>query len=292
MLNDIKKRMIDSQSLWNKYSCCIICNGCCRSGGHWRVVIGAFYYLITSITFVNKTLKYNHNMSLLTTNTKLKKSLSLGYSTFGIHFAPSNLSGKNVCPSASVGCRNACLYHAGYGAYPKVQQARIKKTQLFNADKKTFLVNLIKEVEVAIRRTKKNNLTPCFRLNLTSDIPWETIKIDGKNIFEMYPDVQWYDYTKSLKRMINFLTGKMPKNYHLTFSRSESNDDAVKIVLGMGGQTAMVFSDKLPKKYMGYKVVDGDDNDLRFLDPKKTIIGLKVKGSKGKADTSGFIIKH
>jgi hypothetical protein len=231
-------------------------------------------------------------MSLLTTNTKLKKSLELGYKTFGIHFAPSNLSGKNVCPSASKGCAAACLNFSGYGNYPKIQQARIKKTQLFHLNKKLFLQELIKEVNAAIRNAKRNNLIPCFRLNLTSDIPWETIKLDGKNIFEMYPDVQWYDYTKSLKRMINFLTGKMPKNYHLTFSRSESNDDAVKIVLGMGGQTAMVFSNKLPKKYMGYKVVDGDNTDLRFLDPKKTIIGLKVKGSKGKADTSGFVIKH
>jgi hypothetical protein len=231
-------------------------------------------------------------MSLLTTNTKLKKSLQLGYQTFGIHLAPSDISGKNVCPSASNGCRAVCLHFAGYGAFPKVQQARIKKTQLFNANRKAFLNILIKEVETAIRRTKKNELTPCFRLNLTSDVAWETIKIDGKNIMEMYPEVQFYDYSKSLKRMMNFLLGKMPKNYHLTFSRSESNDDAVKIVLGMGGSVAMVFKDKIPTTYMGKNVYEGDSQDLRFLDPMGSIIGLVAKGTKGKSDESGFVIEH
>ncbi len=228
---------------------------------------------------------------LLTTNSKLKKSLEYGFATFGIHLAPANLSGKNVCPSASKGCRNACLNFSGFGTYPSVQDARIKKTQLFHADKKLFLTSLIKEVETMIRRTKKNGLTPCFRLNLTSDIAWETIKIDGKNIMEIYPDVQFYDYGKNLKRMIKFLMGEMPKNYHLTFSRSESNQSACEIVIGMGGSVACVFKDKLPTTYMGKTVVSGMENDLRFLDPKGSIIGLIAKGTKGKSDKSGFVIE-
>jgi hypothetical protein len=229
-------------------------------------------------------------MSLLTTNTKLKKSISMGYSTFGIHLAPSDLSGKDVCPSASEGCRAACLNFAGYGAYPKIQQARIRKTQLFTSNNKAFLQTLIGEVETAIRRTTKNGLIPCFRLNLTSDIPWENIKIDGKNIMEMFPDVQFYDYTKSLRRMIKFLTGEMPKNYHLTFSRSESNEDAVRIVMGMGGNVAVVYHKQLKKTRLDKKVVSGDDHDLRFLDPKGIVVGLVSKGSKGKADRTGFAL--
>jgi len=229
---------------------------------------------------------------LLTTNTKLKKSIDLGFKTFGIHLAPHTSSGKNVCTSASKGCASACLYFSGFGSYPFVQRARIKKTQLFHADKKAFMRTLIEEVETAIRRTKKNGLTPCFRLNLTSDIAWESIKIDGKNIMEMYPDVQFYDYGKNLKRMIKFLMGEMPKNYHLTFSRSESNQSACEIVLGMGGNVAMVFKDKIPETYMGKPVVGGDSHDLRFLDPKGSIIGLIAKGRKGKADTSGFVIEN
>ena len=230
-------------------------------------------------------------MALLTTNTKLKKSICMGYSTFGIHLAPHTLSGKNMCPDASEGCAKACLFGAGYGAYPMIQQARIRKTQLFTSNNKAFLQTLIGEVETAIRRTKKNGLIPCFRLNLTSDIPWENIKIDGKNIMEMFPDVQFYDYGKSLKRMVKFLMGEMPKNYHLTFSRSETNQDACEIVMGMGGSVAMVFKDRIPKKYMGKKVVEGDSNDLRFLNPNGVIIGLIAKGTKGKKDTSGFVIE-
>jgi hypothetical protein len=227
---------------------------------------------------------------LLTTNTKLKKSLELGYKTFGIHLAPSDLSGKNVCPSASEGCRAACLNFAGYGAYPKIQQARIRKTQLFTSNNKAFLQTLIGEVETAIRRTRKNGLIPCFRLNLTSDIPWENIKIDDKNIMEMFPDVQFYDYTKSLRRMIKFLTGEMPKNYHFTFSRSESNEDACRIVMGMGGNVAVVYHNKLKKTRLKKKVVSGDEHDLRFLDPKGIVVGLVSKGSKGKADRTGFVL--
>lgn len=229
-------------------------------------------------------------MSLLTTNTKLKKSLELGYKTFGIHLAPSDLSGKDVCPSASVGCRAACLNFAGYGAYPKIQQARIRKTQLFTSNNKAFLQTLIGEVETAIRRTNKNGLIPCFRLNLTSDIPWENIKIDGKNIMEMFPDVQFYDYTKSLRRMIKFLMGEMPKNYHFTFSRSETNEDACRIVMGMGGNVAVVYHNKLKKTRLKKKVVSGDEHDLRFLDPKGIVVGLVSKGSKGKADRTGFAL--
>jgi hypothetical protein len=228
---------------------------------------------------------------LLTTNSKLKKSLEYGFVTFGIHLAPANLSGKNVCTSASTGCRNACLNFSGFGSFPSVQNARIKKTQLFHANKKLFLTSLIKEVDTMVRRTKKNGLTPCFRLNLTSDIAWETIKIDDKNIMEIYPDVQFYDYGKNLKRMIKFLMGGMPKNYHLTFSRSESNQSACEIVLGMGGNVAMVFKDKLPEMFMGKQVFGGDTHDLRFLDPKGSIIGLIAKGTKGKSDKSGFVIE-
>jgi hypothetical protein len=228
---------------------------------------------------------------LLTTNSKLKKSLEYGFVTFGIHLAPANLSGKNVCTSASKGCRNACLNFSGFGGFPSVQNARIKKTQLFHANKKLFLTSLIKEVDTMVRRTKKNGLTPCFRLNLTSDIAWETIKIDDKNIMEIYPDVQFYDYGKNLKRMIKFLMGGMPKNYHLTFSRSESNQSACEIVLGMGGNVAMVFKDKLPEMFMGKQVFEGDTHDLRFLDPKRSIIGLIAKGTKGKSDKSGFVIE-
>jgi len=230
-------------------------------------------------------------MSLLTTNTKLKKSKKLNYDSFGIHFSPATLSGKNVCPSASKGCIASCLNIAGYGAYNKVQSARIKKTKKFFDNKKNFILDLIGEIETQVRRSNKNNKIPTFRLNLTSDIAWESIRIYGKNVMEMFPHVQFYDYTKTFSRMKKFLDGKMAPNYHLTFSRSESNHITCEKVLAMGGNVAMVFYKEMPKSYMGNPVVEGLSHDLRFLDPKGCIVGLLALGPKAKNDTSGFVIR-
>jgi len=231
-------------------------------------------------------------MSLLTTNTKLNKSLKDGYKSFGIHLAPYKLSGRNVCTSASKGCSAACLFNAGYGAYDKVKTARINKTIRFWENKQLFLQTLISEVETQVRRCSKNGYIPTFRLNLTSDLPWETMRINGKNIMQMFPHVQFYDYCKNMKRMLRFLTGKFPKNYHLTFSRSEENQSDCEIVAGCGGNVAAVFLDKLPETYMNRPVINGDINDLRFLDNKNVVVGLIAKGKKAKEDETGFVIKH
>ena len=122
------------------------------------------------------------------------------------------------------------------------------------------------------------------RLNVLSDLPWY-------NMIEMseYPNIQFYDYTPNVSRMIQFLRGELPENYHLTFSRKENNQSKVELIASMGGNIAAVF-DTLPATYLGKKVVDGDDTDLRFMDDKNVIVGLKAKG-RGKKDTSGFVIK-
>lgn len=229
-------------------------------------------------------------MPILSVNTKLNKGLKVGIKTFGIHLAPHKLSGKNVCPSASKGCSNACLNFSGMGYFPGVQKARIEKTQYFLNDRNKFMFELKKEIETQIRRAKKNGLIPAFRLNLTSDIAWESIKLEGKNLMEHFPDVQFYDYTKSPKRMLNFLLGDFPKNYHLTFSRSEDNDETCKVMIGMGGNCAVVFRGKLPDTYEVKQVISGDENDARFLDPKGVIVGLVEKGL-AKKDKSGFVVE-
>jgi hypothetical protein len=176
------------------------------------------------------------------------------------------------------------------GAYSTVQAARIKKTKMFFEDRGNFLNALVKEIQSAIKKAKKNNMTPAFRLNLTSDISWENIKINNQTIMEMFPEVNFYDYTKIPRRMLNFLNGKFPKNYHLTFSRSENNQTHCDIVMSCGGSVAMVFRGKLPDTYQGKKVINGDENDLRFLDPKGVIVGLVEKG-KAKKDNSGFVVE-
>jgi len=120
---------------------------------------------------------------------------------------------------------------------------------------------------------------------------WENHKI-----FELFPNVQFYDYTKHFKRMIKYLKGDMPKNYHLTFSRNETNDFQSTQVLKSGGNVAVVFRNKLPETYKGFKVINGDEHDLRFLDQKNVVVGLKEKLSLNKAtgkldrDKSGFVV--
>jgi hypothetical protein len=230
-------------------------------------------------------------MAILTTsNTKIKKGETSGFKTAGIHLAPHKLSGYNTCLAASNGCAAACLNTAGMGVYSTVQAARIKKTKAFFEDRNGFMVSLIKEIKAMIKKSNKLGLTPAFRLNLTSDIAWENIKHEGMNIMEMFPDVTFYDYTKIPKRMLQFTRGELPKNYHLTFSRSENNQIHVDIVMAFGGNVAVVFRGKLPNTYKGKKVIDGDINDLRFLDPKGIVVGLVEKG-RAKKDASGFVVE-
>ena len=227
---------------------------------------------------------------LTTRNDKTLKGLALGYMTYGIHFAHSDLSGFDVCVDASEGCKASCLDYAGRGQQDNVKESRIEKTKTFFANIPAFMENLFSEVDKAIKYCAKKGLTPVFRLNLTSDIKWERIKHNGKTIFEHFPTCQWYDYTKTFSR----LKLGIP-NYHLTFSRSENGTNHVHCALALqaGHNVAAVFSTKkgfdLPTEYNGKKVVDGDKNDLRFLDPKGVIVGLRAKGP-ARQDQSGFVI--
>lgn len=230
-------------------------------------------------------------MKLLTaTNPKLVKGEAFGYKSFGLHLSPYTLSGRNLCPNASAGCAAACLNTSGYGRYSKIQEARLRKTKLFNENREEFMKNLVREVNAKVNTAKKTGDKLSFRLNLTSDVVWESVKYQGKTILELFPNVQFMDYTKNPKRMLNFLEGKLPSNYHLTFSRSESNQDATDIIMGCGGNVAVVFDKRLPKTYKGKKVINGVEHDLRFLDPKGIVVGLVALG-QGKKDKSGFIVK-
>jgi len=230
-------------------------------------------------------------MKLLTTsNTKIRKGEKLGFLSFGVHLAPSNLSGFNVCKDASSGCAAACLNTAGHGVFSSVQNARIAKTKLFFSDKQAFMSQLFKEVSSAIKSAAKKSMEPCFRLNLTSDLPWEKIKFNGSNIFDCFPSVKFYDYTKSPSRMSAFLAGEMPSNYHLTFSRSEDNQSVVNAIMKSGGNVAVVFRKSLPETWNGAKVISGDETDLRFLDPVGVVVGLVEKGM-AKKDASGFVVE-
>ena len=224
-------------------------------------------------------------------NSKTAKGEKKGWKTFGIHFAPSKLSGFNVCRWASAGCALACLNTAGRGAMSNVQEARIKKTRRFFLDREAFMGQLVIEITKGIVHAIKKDLKPCFRLNLTSDMPWEKIKHNGKTVLDLFPTTRFYDYTKSRTRMEQFLAGELPKNYSLTLSRSEESSDLeMTTILGQGGNVAIVFRGSLPKTWNGYEVIDGDESDLRFLDKKGVVVGLIEKGL-AKKDKTGFVIE-
>lgn len=249
-----------------------------------------FFFNKKSLARLSPT-RYLPRMAILNQgNSKTRKGEKFGYKTFGIHLAPASLSGYNVCQWASNGCTDACLNTSGRGAMSSVQKARINKTLRFFKDKQGFMSDLFKEVRKAIRKAEKANQIPVFRLNLTSDIPWEKVKFNGQTVFEAFPTVQWYDYTKSVQRMEKFLAGEFPANYHLTFSRSESNDALVQSVMKSGGNVAVVFRKTLPATWNGAPVVDGDETDLRFLDGAGVVVGLVAKG-KAKGETSGFVVE-
>lgn len=230
------------------------------------------------------------------TNAKTAKSDAAGeYLTAILYLAPANLAGREVCPGRSPGCSAACLNTAGRGIFPAIQAARIAKTKFFFQQKDTFLEQLHKEIGAHVKKCAKLGVKPAVRLNGTSDLPWENLRVaigeEFKSLLEYFPNVQFYDYTKLATRVHSMLSfqGLWPRNYSLTYSLSETPQSvtAAESIISQGGNVAVVF-EKLPTTFHGVPVVSGDTTDLRFLDPRKVVIGLTAKG-KAKKDTSGFV---
>jgi hypothetical protein len=222
------------------------------------------------------------NYRLLTdpwANPKLAKNIAQGYLTAGLTLAPANESGSNVCPAHSKGCAAACLHWAGRGRMQQVREARIAKTRLWLDDPATFLALLRGDLAWLIHQARKRGLSPACRLNVTSDIAWESFDVPQE-----FDEIMFYDYTKRRDR-------KECANYDLTFSRSESNGTLVLPTLAAGMNVSVVFNPDLPDTYRGYPVIDGDRHDCRFLDPSPVIVGLRAKGAKAKTDQSGFVVQ-
>lgn len=232
---------------------------------------------------------------------KTTKGKAYGYLTGIMYLAPHTLSGRNLCPDASPGCIATCLNTAGMGGvFPTIQTGRIARAVYFREDRAAFMRQLVREIAAFVRRAERMGLTPLVRLNGTSDIPWENVYLDkgqlgqGGTIFQAFPDVQFYDYTKSALRMRKYLSGKFPANYALTFSRSECNEVEAIGVLQSGGNVAIPFSthkgEALPTRWNGFVVTDGDISDARPSDTHGVVIGLRAKG-KARKDTSGFVVR-
>jgi len=217
-------------------------------------------------------------------NAKTVKGQKYGFMTAILYLAPSNQSGFNVCPQASKGCKRACLYSAGNGSYPSVKLGRINKTLWYIQERKTFLNQLRKEINAFIKKAKSKGLVPCIRLNGTSDISWE-----NTGLIEEFKNITFYDYSKIYKRALSYINGELPSNYYLLYSLNEDNKKQAFDILKKGGNISAVFRKKLPNMYKGFKVINADAHDLRFLDVKNTIAGLVAKG-KARKDYSGFVL--
>lgn len=224
-------------------------------------------------------------------NTKLSKGEGGDYLILGLFLAPSKENGMGVdlCPFASDACRAACLNTAGRaGIFPTIAIARKRKAVEFLSDRKAFTAKMVKEIERGARRASKQGKKAVIRLNGTTDIRW------SRTIMLQFPTVQFYDYTKDYFKMVAFLRGELPVNYHLTFSYSGENIEQCKSTLALGGHVAVVFSSHdFPETWLGYPVTTGEENDLRFLDATgPRIIGLKAKGKARIEEIGGsFVIQ-
>lgn len=233
------------------------------------------------------------------TNAKTSKNTKFGYLTGILYLTPADKSGVNLCPMAELaGCKKPCLDTAGRGVFSNVQQARLNRTKLFLNDRPAFFAYLIKDIKALVKKADKLGIKAAVRLNGTSDIQWEKIKIVYQfdqystpktvTIFDIFPNVQFYDYTKIPNR------DNLPANYDLTFSYSGKKDFQKynERAINNGVRIAAVFDkpENIPVTFHKRKVFDGDKHDLTFLNPKNAILGLYAKG-KARKDTSGFVIQ-
>jgi hypothetical protein len=209
------------------------------------------------------------------------------------------------------GCIAGCLNTAGRGTFSNVQQARVNKTLRYLDGRDMFLADLSSDLAAFVRYCRRGKVIPAVRLNGTSDIQWEVghpVIRDGKefaSVFEAFPEVQFYDYTKIAKRVLKTL----PPNYSLTLSYSAANprysEMIIEAALASGANVAVVYRTKAQRDALlesgssvssgngatlSRSVIDGDETDMRFMDPKGVIVGLYAKGRAGKADKSGFVV--
>jgi hypothetical protein len=221
------------------------------------------------------------------TNTKTAKN---DLETFILYMAPANqVTGLNLCPFASTGCKASCLYSAGRGRFSNVQESRINKSKFWGYDRSTFYIQLANEILSIHDKAIKQNKQIAIRLNGTSDIDHLDLlrRYSGIDFLEtFYDNLLFYDYTKNFNHIRKYLGS----TYKLTFSRSETNENDAYLTLKNGGNVAIVFEDQLPQYWNGFPVINGDETDLRYFDPVNVVVGLKAKGD-AKKDQSGFVVR-
>jgi hypothetical protein len=246
---------------------------------------------------------------------KAIKAVGFGYYNAIHYLAPHSLSGKNLCSHASAECISHCLgWHSGQAAMVKneadinsVRQSRLDKAKRFMSDRKAYLRDIAVSIANGHAKAQKRGLKLCVRLNGSSDIAFEgiAIEIDGTlasklskafgrpfaigryaNMMTLFSELQFVDYTKNHSR----LNRKLPANYSLTLSRHEKNEAQSIAALAAGHNVAVIF-DELPSHWHGFTVINGDEHDLRHLDARGVVVGLKAKGNKLKKSDSAFVVR-
>jgi hypothetical protein len=231
------------------------------------------------------------------TNAKTVKGEKYGVKTAILYLMPAKQSGVQLCAMAkTAGCEKPCLFKAGRGAMSNVMLSRLRKTLYFNQYRDDFMAQLSREISLEKAKAKRNGYKLIVRLNGTSDIRWENIAlplINAPTIFDLHSDIQFYDYTKLANRK------NIPANYDLTFSYSGLPAYApyVAKAVANGERVAVVFRNRAiveqmlanGETFLGLPVVDGDDTDIRHLEPKGVIVALYAKGP-ARRDQSGFVV--
>jgi hypothetical protein len=231
-------------------------------------------------------------MLSISSDAKTVKGLEYGFLTGILYLSPADKSGNNVCSMAKKAqCKEPCLDEAGRGAFDNVQLARLAKTDWYFYSRETFMLELVDSIFALVRKAIREDLTPLVRLNGTSDILWEKISVTYKgitypNIMALFPEVQFYDYTKVVNRTV-------PANYDLTFSYSGALEfqKYVDQAIAAKMRIAVVFRTvaDIPKSFLGLRVIPGDNSDIRHVEPKNKIVALYAKGP-AKYDTGPFVV--
>lgn len=218
---------------------------------------------------------------------KTIKGQKIGYLTAICYLVPD----EKICPFAKLaGCFEGCLNTAGRGAFNSTQNARAKKTAFFKENQRAFMLSMAADIWAHARKAEKLGLIPLVRPNGTSDIPFENIQINGKTIFQLFPKITFYDYTKHPSRNLN---GKTAGNYDLTYSFSAITPKPISIkglTNPANKRAAVVFQKQsdIPANFRGWPVVNGDDTDVRHIEPSGVVVALYAKG-KAKKDIGGFV---
>jgi hypothetical protein len=238
-------------------------------------------------------------LSAPASNAKLAKSQGYGFLPYGLSLAPYNLSGHNVCPQSTPGCRPPiCVATTGQAqVFKSIMQARIEKTKRLFDSRDDFLTQLVGEIARAHKKAEEQNLQLALRLNVFSDLDWRAKRHSaGWSVFDWLdelPGVVAYDYTKVTRRAVRELETDSRTKWNIVYSRSERNERECLDYLNRGGKVSVVFDcrkHELPTSWNGFPVVDGDVHDLHFLHAAGTVVGLAAKGT-ARGAAGGFVVE-